>query len=257
GACCAENDVGLLEEPGHRFVHLDSELLEAGAVLGTVGGGGSHRECDLAGEVLLAVGPVVLEVRHEGREAGAGPRDAAFRDVDLDVYALEARSLDEEAGGFGDDLADFGVDHSVAEVNSDGDAEALDAAAAEPGLPAVLAREAEGVAWVIARCDVVPASGVADTPGDRSLHGGELAESGAGATRNAAEGTLHTNKSAIGGRDADAATAITCRSGRDEASGDGRRGATGRAGRSALEVPGVAGHAVELGGGVGDKSELG
>src|SRR2546426_391355 len=65
-----------------------------------------------------------------------------------------------------------------------------------------------------------------------------------------------TTKSAMGGREADAATAITCRSGRDEASGDGRRGATGGAGGRALEVPRVAGNAVEFGGGVGDEAEL-
>ena len=74
GAGGAEDDVGMLEEVCHRFVHLDAELLEPGAVLGAVGGGGAHREGDLEGEVLLAVGPVVLEVGDEGGEARRWPR---------------------------------------------------------------------------------------------------------------------------------------------------------------------------------------
>ena len=106
-------------------------------MLGTVGGGGAHREGDLEGEVLLAVGPVILEVGDEGREAGAGPGDAALRHADLDVDAVEVGGFDENLGGFAHNEPDFGVDDGVAEVESDGDAQAFDAAATEPGFPAI------------------------------------------------------------------------------------------------------------------------
>src|SRR5439155_4475963 len=134
---------------------------------------------------------------------------------------------------------------------------AFDAAGAETSLPAFLAGEAEGVARVIARRDVVPARGVADAAGDGALDGGELADRGARTAGNAAEGPLHADKTAIRGRDADAATAVAGGGGRYEATSDRRRGASGRAGWSAVEVPGVAGNAVELRGSVGDEAELG
>ena len=149
------------------------------------------------------------------------------------------------------------MDDGVAEIDGDGDAQAFDAARAEAGLPAFLAREAEGVARVVAGGDVVPAGGVAGAAGDGALDGGELADTGAGAARDAPERAFHADQAGVRSRDADAAAAVPGRGGGDESACYRCCRAAGGAGGRALEVPRVAGHAVQLRGGVSDEAELG
>ena len=127
---------------------------------------------------------------------------------------------------------------------------------AEPGLPAADGRQAERVAAVVAVGDVEPPGGVADAAAQAADGHGEVPVASLGTERDATERRLEPDEAGEPGRDADRTAAVAARGQGDEAAGHRRRAAARRAARCPVELPRVAGDAVELGAGDVDAAEL-
>ena len=146
----------------------------------------------------------------------------------------------------------------AAPVLDDGDPQAgqVVEVLAEAGLPAAHRGQAERIAGIVAVGDVEPAGGVAHAAREAAGRDGEVAVTGERAERDAAEGALEADEAGEPGRDADGPAAVAARGEGDEAAGDGRRAAARRATRRAVQRPGVAGGAMELGAGEVHAAEL-
>src|SRR3972149_2014541 len=166
----AEQDVHLLEQVGHRLVHLYTERLYLRAVPGPVLGRGLHGEADLESQGFLAVRPVILQGSDERREPCCRPGEAVLRPLPPPPPQTQARRLDQHLRRLPHDARHLRMDDGVAQVRRDGYPQPPQVAVPETLLPAVDAGQAERIARIVAAGDAGPAGGVADAAGHCTLH---------------------------------------------------------------------------------------
>ncbi len=247
----SEHDVDLVEHRRHGVVELGSAAFgtrhridrEAGVGI-RISLGDRWPDCapDLGG----------VERDADADAAGRTPHAHDLRESEVDLDALHPAERNEFFGRSDDEFFGLRPDDGAAEVGNDGDPQRTDlvGAATEPGLIALDPRQTSGVSRVEAIGDVEVAGGVAGAAADGALDRRGVTQDRPGSARNTAEGRLEADQAAEAGGDADRSAAIARRGEREEATGN-TRGRTARAAAGgALEVPGVASRAVDLGGGL-------
>ena len=253
----AEHKVDLLEEAGHLLVGLDAEHLGSPRGLEVeVVGRDVEREHDLGGQVVDAIGVAVPQDAGEADRVGHRPLDGTLGEVDDHVDPAEAGRRDERLGGSHHDRGDPRLDDRRAEVDRDHRALAGEVEAAERGLKALDAGQAQGVTRVEAVAHVVPARGVAHRSGEAPDHDGQRRLQGVGASRDPPVGRLQTEQPREAGRDPDRPTSVAPARDREDAAGHRGGGAAGGASRGAVANPRVVRRPVQLGGGEVDAAEL-
>ena len=143
------------------------------------------------------------------------------------------------------------------EVHHDGRRHAGQVVRAEARLPSLDTGQAQRVPRVEAVAGVEVARRVAHRAGEAAEHGRHRLDGAVRPLGDPAVGRLQPEQAAEARRAPDRSAPVAPRGDRQQATGHGGRGATGRAARRALMVPGVARRPVELGRGAVDAAELG